>query len=369
MTRHAAPVLTLGLVVSLLGGCSTRNPTDVAAVRRVADRVLADFPEPPPFDWGEGVLMAGMMHAGLTLDEPRYIDFVQRWADHWEANNLPAILTDPVPNTNMWGYCGRWGPGYPVLLLYAKTRDPKYLRMARQVADFIMTKATRTSDGGLGHWGDNYQLWVDTLYMVGPPFAHLTRLTGERGYMDEAIRQIEIYSGHTQDEATGLYWHMYDEPSRQRVGVLWGRGNGWVAMTFAEVLAQLPRSDPRYQPLRARFQRQMDALLAVQDRDSNLWHTVLDDKETYLETSASAMILSAMIEAEQEGIIHFADRTAIPRTWAAVRAQVDANGRVINVSGGTMPEKPDVYAEKITGTYTWGTGAYLLAGSAILEQP
>jgi hypothetical protein len=26
-----------------------------------ADTVLGDFPQPPPFDWGEGVLMTGLL--------------------------------------------------------------------------------------------------------------------------------------------------------------------------------------------------------------------------------------------------------------------------------------------------------------------
>jgi rhamnogalacturonyl hydrolase YesR len=367
----ATSIATILLLAATLSGCGPRRPwADVQppadqAMRRVADRVLLDFPEPPPFDWGEGVLMAGMMRAGTVLDEPRYIDFVKHWADHWRAKGLADLLPDG-PTDEIKGYCGYWGPGYPVMLLHERTGDPAYLDMTRQIAAFIMNDATRTRDGGLGHWRGNKELWVDTLYMVGPPFAHLSKVTGDPRYLEEAVRQINIYQGHTQEE-NGLFWHMYDEVSGQRKGVLWGRGNGWVAMSYVMVLKHLPRNSPQYSKLAADFRRLMDGLLAVQDKQSYMWHTVLDHPETYLETSATAMILGSLIEAERFGVYRAADRDVIPRTWAALAARVDADGRVFDVSGGTMPQPLEVYAEKIKGTYTWGTGAFLMAAAALDE--
>ena len=332
-------------------------------MRRVADRILLDYPKPPPFDWGEGVLMAGMMRAGAVLDEPRYIDFVQRWADHWNARGLDRLLPDG-PTDEIKGYCGYWGPGYPVMLLYDKTKNEAYLQMVRQIASFIMQDATRTRDGGLGHWRGNHQLWVDTLYLVGPPFAELTRITGDRKYLDEAIRQINIYQGHCQEDS-GLFWHMFDEPSAKRVGVLWGRGNGWVAMSYVMVLKYMDRQSPEFKKLHADFTRLMDGLLKVQDRKAYMWHTAVDHPETYLETSATAMILGSLVEARQLGLYPLDDREVIGRTWAALARNVDAQGHVVDVSGGTMPGPLTQYADKIKGTYDWGTGAFLMAAASL----
>lgn len=353
-------------------GCSepgvqmTLQPEPGLLMRHVAERVLQDFPTSPPFDWGEGTMMAGMMRAGLTLNEPRYIAFVQKWADHWRTAGLQHVLDGPA-NASIRSYCGHWGPGLPVILLYETTHNPAYLDMCRQIASFVMTKATRTPEGGLGHWGGNQQLWVDTLYMVCPLFSHLNRLTSDSSYMREAVQQLEIYARRTQDEQTGLFWHMYDDPAKNCMGVLWGRGNGWVAMSFVEVLRNLDRHSPEFTQILGRFRRQMDGLLDVRDTTTGLWHTVLDRPETYLETSASAMILAALVDASRLGLYATGDPNVISHTWAALSTKVDSQGRVFDVSGGTMPHNFEVYASKLRGTYTWGTGAFLLAGSALQE--
>ncbi len=363
-------LVALAAVAAGMTGCAggrarTAVMPDVEPVmRRVADAVLRDFPKPPPFDWGEGVLMAGMMRAGLALNEPRYVAFVQAWADHWRQAGLEPVL-EGAPNAKIRGYCGHWGPGFPVLMLYEKTKDPAYLTMAQQVVDFIQTRATRTSDGGLGHWAGNKQLWVDTLYMACPPLANLGRIALREDLTQEAVRQLGVFARHCQDAKTGLFYHMYDEPTQRCVGVLWGRGNGWVAMSYVEVLRHLDRRSPEYAGLLADFRRLVRGLLATQDQASGLWHTVLDRPESYLETSATAMILCALLEAQRAGMIRLDGPGAVERAWAGLATKVNEQGRVMDVSGGTMPGSYDMYAARPRGTETWGTGAFLLAASAL----
>jgi unsaturated rhamnogalacturonyl hydrolase len=357
--------------IASIGCASSRTnqqlqPEPATLARQVADQVLQDYPEPPKFDWGEGVLMGGMMHAGITLDEPRYIEFVRNWADHWDEKGLEKILAGG-PTEEIQKYCGHWGPGYPVFLLYKHTGDEKYLRMARTIAEFIMNDATRTNEGGLGHWGGNKQLWVDTLYMVAPLFAGLSQATGEKSYLDDAANQLKIYARRTQDPDTALFWHMYDATDQQIKGVLWGRGNGWVAMSYVEILQAMQRNSPEFQSLLVDFRRLVKGLLTVRDQNKHLWHTILTNPDTYIETSASAMILSSLAKAEALDLITLPNQDLITETWAALAEKVNKQGYVIDVSGGTIPDKPEVYASKITGTYTWGTGAFLMAACTLQE--
>ena len=274
--KWAAPAL-MPLILSGMG-CATGvkvpavQPRPEPILRRVADHVLQAFPEPPDFNWGEEVLMAGMMRAGEVTQDRRYVDFVQAWADHWRKERIGPVLEAK-------GYCGRWGPGFPLLMLYEATGNESYLAMARQIVAFMQTEATRTGDGGLGHWRGNKQLWVDTLFMSCPVYVNAGRLASQPELVAEAARQLIVSANHLQDAATGLFYHMYDELEDRRTEEPWGRGNGWTAMSCVEVLRHLDRSSPAFDRVARDFRRLAEGLIATQDRDTGLWRTVLTRPE------------------------------------------------------------------------------------------
>lgn len=363
--RFCAVPLVAG-VISLYGCTSPRalpvlQPEPQPVLRRAADFVLSDFPQPPPFDWGEGVLMAGMMRAGEVTGDARYVDFVRRWADHWLQHGIEPILDER-------GYCGHWGPGFALLMLHSRTGDNRYLDAARTIVGFMQTRATRTADGGLGHWRDNHQLWVDTLYMSCPVYANFGRITGQPDLIREAARQLHVSRTHLQDDCTGLFYHMYDEPGGKHSPECWARGNGWTAMAYVETLRNLDRCSSEFASLLVGFRNQADGLIATQDADTGLWHTVANRPGSYLETSASAMILYSLVEGYRHRWIDLPDTRLIVRGWRGVASKVDGDGRVIDVSAGTGPTDYATYLKIPLGTYTWGTGAFLLAGSALADR-
>jgi unsaturated rhamnogalacturonyl hydrolase len=331
-------------------------------LRKVADRVLVDFLEPPPFNWGEGVLMAGMMRAGEVTRDVRYVNFVKGWADHWRHESIRPVLERK-------GYCGHWGPAYPVVMLYHATGESIYLSMANEVLTFMQTRATRTTDGGLGHWRDNYQLWVDTLFMSCPVYAEMGAAMNRPEYLTEATRQLNISSNHLQDKRTGLFYHMYDEPEDRRTREFWGRGNGWTAMAYISVLRHLEPDHPQYKRVASDFRRLAKGLISTQDSLNGLYHTVLNRPESYAETSCSAMILYSLIEGQRLGLITIDDPAFFRRTWTGLTSKVDHNGVVFDVSAGTDPADHKTYGKISLGTETWGTGAFLLAASSLVEYP
>jgi rhamnogalacturonyl hydrolase YesR len=143
----------------------------------VADRLIQTPVESYPFDWGEGVQMMGLMRAAHVARVPRYVDYVEKWAEIWEAKDLPTLLNiGPNAKPKQQGYSGHWSPASAVLYLYQERRRPAHLKLARGVADFIRTGAERDPEGGLGHWQGSRQFWVDTLYMACPLLAGMGRL-------------------------------------------------------------------------------------------------------------------------------------------------------------------------------------------------
>jgi rhamnogalacturonyl hydrolase YesR len=317
-------------------------------------------------------MMAGMMRAHALTKDDRYLAFVKRWADHWRPK-LGGILEgpsdDPKAAPHKIGYCGRWGPGFPLVMLHEATGDAAYDAMAGQVVDFFRAKGTRTADGGFGHWRDNRQLWVDTLYMTVPVLMHLGRVNSAFGMHEEALAQIAVYEKRLKDASSGLYYHLYDEPSGKNVGVFWCRGNGWVIMSHAEALANLDRGTPAFGRAAAAFTEHARALADRQDPASGLWHTVLDHPETYIETSGSAMILYGLARGRKLGVLDPGFDAVIRRGWLGLSQQVDTPGRVTGVSVGTGPSPHEEYVHLARHVYTWGTGAFLLAAEAVAKAP
>lgn len=369
MNRSYSYCLMMVCLIAILSACALTSlieppeilPPPDALLRKSADWVVSEYPDPPPFNWGEMVMMVGMVRAGQVTGNDRYIEFVKRWADHWRQEGIGPILEKR-------GYCGHWGAAYPVLMLYEETDDRAYLEVARQVVDFIVEKATCTKEGGFDHWRDNRQLWLDTLYMSCPLLVNYGRLTSQGRFIDEAARQLHVSQSRLQDKKTGLFYHMYDEPKDERTSELWGRGNGWTAMSYVEVLKRLDPQSNDCKQLAAEFQRQVDGLLATQDPKTGLWRTVLDRPDSYLETSVSAMILYSLVEAKRLGVVKRVRWKTIRSAWAGLATKIDESGKVFDVSVGTGPSDFAGYMKVQKGTQTWGTGAFLLAASVLAER-
>jgi unsaturated rhamnogalacturonyl hydrolase len=336
-------------------------PQPAALVKTVADAVLRDFPDPPPFDWGEGVLLTGMMHAHRLTKDARYLDFVRCFADHWAERGLEPVLSAK-------GYCGHWGPAFPMWLLYETTREERHARLAEQVIDFMLHRAERTRDGGLSHFNSKVQLWVDTLDMVCPVLSHGSRIRGQPAWQAESVRQFDLFARYLQDPQTRLWVHLWDEASAQKTTAFWARGDGWVVLSLIEILRNEPPDSANAPRLRQVLTQLLAALVKRQDPASGLWHTVLDAPDTPLETSASAMFLYGLAESRRLKLDGSAPEDALKKAWAGLAKQVNAQGRVVGVSAGTIPGDKARYAARPLGSHPWGTGAFLMAAAALAEK-
>jgi rhamnogalacturonyl hydrolase YesR len=160
---------------------------------------------------------------------------------------------------------------------------------------------------------------------------------------------------------------MWDEETGVHSPCFWGRGNGWVAMSYVEVLKNTPEGAPERPRLVDGYRKLLGALVARQDRQSGLWHTVLDDPSSYGETSATAMIAYSMIEGRRLHLLDVGYDEPIQRAWAALSTQVNNMGQAHGVSGGTGPGDRESYLARPLGVYPWGSGAMLMAAAAMAE--
>eukprot|EP00041_Stephanoeca_diplocostata_P009271 m.142352 g.142352 ORF g.142352 m.142352 type:complete len:150 (-) comp17676_c0_seq1:787-1236(-) len=122
--------------------------------------------------------------------------------------------------------------------------------------------------------------------------------------------------------------------------------------------------------VREDFLHFVDAVILVQDKPSGRWHQVLNDTDTYLETSATAMIVAAV----SKGLLYgWLPRTStyvdvVRSGWAGLSSQIHANGTVDGISMGT-PIEPNASGYNSRGTdfmqsCSGGVGAILHAAKA-----
>jgi rhamnogalacturonyl hydrolase YesR len=79
------------------------------------------------------------------------------------------------------------------------------------------------------------------------------------------------------------------------------------------------------------------------------------------------MFLYGMAETRRLNLAAAPAPEVMRKAWIGLKGRVDPQGRLTGVSGGTRPSTKAQYAAVPVGTYTWGTGALLMAISACAQ--
>jgi unsaturated rhamnogalacturonyl hydrolase len=205
---------------------------------------------------------------------------------------------------------------------------------ARRQLDWLVRTAPRAADGTLYHMLDGREMWADTVYMVVPFLA----LSGET---DLALRQIEGHRRRLCDD--GLYAAIWSEETGSlRRADRWGGGNGWVVAGIARALRLAPAL-PR-EPLAAHAREVLDACLALR-RPDGLFHDVLDDPGTFVETNAAQMFAYAALTGAADGWLPASYADVGRDLLAAATAKVDEYGVVRGACGSPTFDRSGTSAE------------------------
>ena len=282
------------------------------------------------------------------------------------ATNVHHLLT----SIDSLDDCGSFGS---TLLEVMKFADiPGGRAIADYVADFIAHKQVRLADGTffrqhLMHVFHEDTLWVDDLYMSVPFLCRYFELTGERGYVDDAARQVIGFRKLLYLPRKQLLSHVFDFSRGLATGIAWGRGNGWALFSLSELLAVLPADHPQRAAVLEMYRDLCAGCLAQQDA-AGMWHQVLDEHDSYPETSCTSMFAYAFARGVRHG--WFADPVpytrAVFRAWEAInRVCVDRLGNVHGVCRGSeFSFTSDYYKRDLLWNLndTHGIGIVLLAG-------
>jgi unsaturated rhamnogalacturonyl hydrolase len=308
-------------------------------------------PESMNTDWGQTLLAYGLLEAVKATGNESAREYLRRWLTYHLGAGVHVTY-----------FVGSWGIGllYPdVAEFFPEFRLP-LRRVAENIYDFIGHTAIRNGDGVILHNVDLPHIYIDTIYYSAPVLAKLGATLTRNDWRRDAMGQLSSHLQILRDPATGFSIHCQENRSGHRSEGAWGRGNGWVAMTCAEILCYLPRDSREWKQAAHLLSDLLTMLLPYQTR-SGLWRTIITDRTSYEETSASAMYLFAMQRGRAEGVLPSGFDEPIERCLRGLAKQVDEDGRFLGSSEGTWPGTIAYYKGLDRGEWWWGTGAYLLA--------
>jgi rhamnogalacturonyl hydrolase YesR len=240
--------------------------------------------------------------------------------------------------------------------MYRQTGNHQYLETAKHLAD---DEYKTSRPDGLSAYT---RFWVDDMYMVGSLQAQAFKSLKDTVYLNRAARQLVAYCEKLQ-RPNGLFYHRDDAP------FYWGRGNGWAAASMAEVLPLLPEDHPDYTPLMKAYRKMMEALIELQGKDG-MWHQLLDDPESFAETSCTGMFLFSITTGLENGWLPGEKYTeSVENGWNALAGFVNEKGAVREVCVGTNAKNSKRHYLKrprSTGNFH-GQAAVLWAATAMVR--
>ena len=309
--------------------------------RKVIEKVKLAMLSMQRATWEQGVAMQALLELGeedLVLLMAR--DAVLRQSEDGRL----AMLGEEFALTDA---CS---PAEAVLWAAKKTTDEVYQKAFDKLIDYVERKAPRNADGIIYHFTNIPQIWSDATYML-PPFLAVA------GKWKEAVHQIEGIRAVLWNPEKKLLSHMWDcEKKSFRRKDCWGVGNGWSAAGVTRVIFALPDTmQAEKKKLINYVQDIVDGCLA-HIRSDGLFHNIVDDPRTFIETNLAQMLAYSMYRGIRGGWIDRKYRAQADRMRAAAHAKVDTLGLVQCVCGSPEFDHP--------GTATEGQAFFLMMEAA-----
>ena len=138
---------------------------------------------------------------------------------------------------------------------------------------------------------------MDDMYMGTAVLMSHSLVSGQVDHLLQAGHQLVSTAGHLT--AGRLLQHGYSHYTGHTSCCRWCRGNGWAVLATTEYLLAAWELGVSQEVL-ALYRHQVEDLLALQSEEG-LWHNILDNNQTFLETSSSAMFLAGLVRGHRHG--------------------------------------------------------------------
>jgi len=369
----------------------TQSPESVKALtKRVADWQIRTFEDSGKYRGLSGKRMAAVRKGGKAPkkhhDLTWHMGALYAGMDQWrKIADDPAKYTDwltMIGNRNSWKLYKRpyhaddHTVGQFYLSLYEKTKDPKMLKPTQERFDWILanpkTGSLKWSGYGKGkhstdchyRWG-----WCDALFMAPPVWARLSKVTGQKKYLDFMDQEYHATYDLLWDKEDHLFWRDSSFfPKREKNGrnLYWARGNGWVFGGLALMIPDLPKSWEGRAFYINLYKQMAESLKKCQRQDGTWSMGLLGGVAGYpiKETSGTSFYTFGLAWGINNGLLDRAVfEPVVAKAWNALADCVTEEGLLGYVQPvGAAPG--DSYADK---TEVYGIGAFLAAGTEVYK--
>ncbi|MFD3248775.1 beta-galactosidase BglB [Rahnella aquatilis] len=314
------------------------------------------------WEWTHGIGLYGIYQYYQQTGDEKMRAVIDDW--------FTARLAEGTPTKNV----NTMSPFLTLAYRYEETGNAAWRPYLERWAEWVMYEMPRTDKGAMQHIvynNENHQqMWDDTLMMSVLPLAKIGKLLDRPEFVEEATYQFLMHVQYLMDRQTGLWFHGWTFDGHHNFAqARWARGNSWLTIAIPEFLelVDLPENNATRRYLLQVLESQVSALAKCQD-DSGLWHTLLDDPHSYLESSATAGFAYGILKAVRKRYIDASYAPVAEKAIQGVIKHINPAGELTQTSFGTaMGNDLDFYREIALTSMPYGQAMAILCLSEYMR--
>lgn len=338
------------------------RPTQVMAdMQKVAGWQLDNWKQKgfrlPKTNWTYATAYAGIFELGKLDREGRWIPFLINIGNEedWNTGKHRFFADD---------YC----IGQTYSNLYILFKQQKMLNTFIGLADSILAQPHTESLDWKNQISEREWAWCDALFMGPPALSYLSTATENEKYLNMASKLWWKTTDFLYDTAQHLFFRdasFFQKREKNGEKVFWSRGNGWVMAGLVRMLQNMPENYPDKNKFIQLYKEMANRIASLQQADGT-WHASLLDPESYpvKETSGTGFYVYAIVWGIHHGLLNKRKYwPVVEKAWSSLVNCIHENGMLGYVQAvGAAPDQVD-----FDSTETYGTGAFLLAGSELYQ--
>ncbi len=279
------------------------------------------------WEWTQGVGIYGLWKLFEQTKNEKYLNTLTKYFDAQLEIGFPTLNVNTIAPFLTMSYVGEF------------LHSERYMIHCRNAAKWIMSSFPRTQEGGFQHMTsdtlNDQELWDDTLVMTVLFLANMGRIENNQQYIQESQYQFLLHAKYLADKETGLWYHGWTFNGRHNFAkAFWGRGNCWITIAIPEFLNMIDCDPPVRRALTELLRNQVESLVKYQS-ESGMWHTVIDDPDSYVESSATCGFAYGILRSVHSGLLEQKYEAVALKALQPILGYIAEDGVVHQVSYGT----------------------------------